>query len=1387
VNPTNPGKTINFLASPAVKKYPDFFAPFRAFGFDLSSEFNGTLFRLPLRSVEQAARSRLSSSPQTGADLEGFLREFAELIPSCLLFLKSLIRIELSVWNEGNDKEDVFFTSSCKLTEESRKMRDAIPSLLAQVASGSIPPYPYQETDVDVVIESVTTLNGAQTSVAQRYLVCSNLGGSNATSTALNPASSALRFVPFASVACALNTFDSSDSFEPIKGRAFCFLPLPTHTGLPVHVNGAFELSSNRRDVWFGDDMAGEGLLRAQWNKVLLEDVAVPAYLRLLELASAHLSPAHQMQLWPVKSSGGPWDWISAGVFAGSVDRNVLYSPGSKAWIPPRNVIFLDSPAFFGDAVVRETVLRILCDMNTNVVNQHSSMMECFKAVAGFVPLCSEPILLINLLQKHKPSLSYADATCLLPFLFQATSSTSFDFSSLISLRILPVFGDAVVAVPCKGDPKPCVLVSEHVMPIVARSDLLHAVVGWERAGVKDVFVSDALQAVCEVRPLMPCDLPLVLRGVLGEKCRNQGEVRWEGLVDRAWLEGFWDKVLKQGAEWVSACAEWPIFPVTSTMGLLLCRSEAKSSRILNQVPQVDANVLEALMLLGVRFADSSLIHASFEAWSPFFCDSSSGILAAMVHCFDSIQAMNQRVRSLVSSIPASLVAFRSLMLGQKLVILSNGDVLSPLDLPIHQTATSQLCALDPAFNVLPPSKVPVSLLSKCFVVVSSDAEAAAYGILGLKSITRAAWYRQHFLPSLSGFVAADRDEAVLEMLERLAELCREDATYEEHLRGCAFLSSGSQELKLVTDLYDPAQSELAGLVDAEKEYPGAAFRREDVLGVLRRLGLRRSLDKDAVLRAAETISKSEGPSRKPSGAKLFAYLDSQLPLVSALLSDQDVCDCLRMIDWIPVDDAPPLSWLPVSTRNKALGVAAPVVVRPVQDACLVSFSHALCSVTARSESLRRLLQWDIPPPSRLVAAQLMKLADVVNKLPSEANVTYSDVLGQYRFILAHLDQARQQSTNSLLPGWQEAKSPEGKTYYVNPAQAKTQWERPTAQGCGEFTSVIAVLNDLEQPLVLISKTHAGIKHPLFVPPRFVAFNPVFESPPFLNRFPSDLEAYSEVFKALNVKQGFIIEDLLKSLSVAAAEYGSSPIPAETRPSVVRTILSLFPEVSALLEGADVMKSIQPPEEQQESHLALKQKIASLELKFDLAPPSRVFVLDESGHLIPANALNVDDAPWLSASLRQSASARFVHGDVVPNVAIALGCTSLRTALIGGSVALKSLPCNGHSQTEDILANRSAGDNGMLLELMEAADVLGARSMHVMLDCRPHPNIRLLDPRCSGCQGPALVLFFPNTVLTVEHICRMLGRNEGDQPLFALSSSDLISRYLLCSSLYSDV
>jgi len=52
-------------------------------------------------------------------------------------------------------------------------------------------------------------------------------------------------------------------SYPRINGQAFCFLPLPVHTKIPMHLNAYWELSSKRRDIWKGDDTTGEAKLRS--------------------------------------------------------------------------------------------------------------------------------------------------------------------------------------------------------------------------------------------------------------------------------------------------------------------------------------------------------------------------------------------------------------------------------------------------------------------------------------------------------------------------------------------------------------------------------------------------------------------------------------------------------------------------------------------------------------------------------------------------------------------------------------------------------------------------------------------------------------------------------------------------------------------------------------------------------------------------------------------------------------------------------------------------------------------------------------------------------------------------------------------------------------------
>ena len=60
ITSSNPGKRINFVDSPAAAEHPDQFAPYKVFGCDTKSFFQGTLFRFPLRTEAHAQTSRIS-------------------------------------------------------------------------------------------------------------------------------------------------------------------------------------------------------------------------------------------------------------------------------------------------------------------------------------------------------------------------------------------------------------------------------------------------------------------------------------------------------------------------------------------------------------------------------------------------------------------------------------------------------------------------------------------------------------------------------------------------------------------------------------------------------------------------------------------------------------------------------------------------------------------------------------------------------------------------------------------------------------------------------------------------------------------------------------------------------------------------------------------------------------------------------------------------------------------------------------------------------------------------------------------------------------------------------------------------------------------------------
>ena len=89
-----------------------------------------------------------------------------------------------------------------------------------------------------------------------------------------------LGMLPRGGVACLLSSSRSVEQQDGKVGKAYCFLPLPFKTDLPVYINGHFALDHEaRRNLW-RDEAGG---YRSDWNKALLRDVITSCYLTLLD------------------------------------------------------------------------------------------------------------------------------------------------------------------------------------------------------------------------------------------------------------------------------------------------------------------------------------------------------------------------------------------------------------------------------------------------------------------------------------------------------------------------------------------------------------------------------------------------------------------------------------------------------------------------------------------------------------------------------------------------------------------------------------------------------------------------------------------------------------------------------------------------------------------------------------------------------------------------------------------------------------------------------------------------------------------------------------------------------------------------------------------------
>ena len=259
------------MEEPLLTENYDQFEPFHEI-FDCSlsqgNHFRGTLFRFPLRTEPSKLSSKVYTKSMVNALFESFQNEASVI----LHFLKNIDCIRLY---ERESRGALHHIYSVKVSDDSKaEVRRKRKELTANIT----PDWDFTAKSAFYTLE-VEEHGEGKDCKKRKWFMANQVGTNEGQLIALGKE---LKLLPWIGMAFPID----SNHCGSHGGRIFCFLPLPPdadcRTGLPVHVNGYFGLTDNRRSLkWPGPDCQNDDT--AEWNRLLLRKVGSCVYVSLIE------------------------------------------------------------------------------------------------------------------------------------------------------------------------------------------------------------------------------------------------------------------------------------------------------------------------------------------------------------------------------------------------------------------------------------------------------------------------------------------------------------------------------------------------------------------------------------------------------------------------------------------------------------------------------------------------------------------------------------------------------------------------------------------------------------------------------------------------------------------------------------------------------------------------------------------------------------------------------------------------------------------------------------------------------------------------------------------------------------------------------------------------
>nr|XP_682866.7 sacsin [Danio rerio] len=289
----DPGIKLDPFQERLCKRFPGQFKPYEGiFDCDLSVRnskraYNGTLIKLPFRTQEEAETSKISSKVYDEQRILSFINHLTDNSQSHVLFLKTVTSMSLQIVPKTASTPPLSDQIQTPLKISREVLNSFLVSndtLLQKLKSNfrniDIPWHKITDASTAHIVKIVQ--EHSEKSLTQYWLLYSCFGSQESLQMfqRKNEQDHVFSF-PIGGIAVPLQKEGKTKAWSPDKslsGQAFCFLPLSIETGLPVHVNGTFAITSNRKNLW-------EKGVKSEWNKALLKDAVTSAYITtLLEL-----------------------------------------------------------------------------------------------------------------------------------------------------------------------------------------------------------------------------------------------------------------------------------------------------------------------------------------------------------------------------------------------------------------------------------------------------------------------------------------------------------------------------------------------------------------------------------------------------------------------------------------------------------------------------------------------------------------------------------------------------------------------------------------------------------------------------------------------------------------------------------------------------------------------------------------------------------------------------------------------------------------------------------------------------------------------------------------------------------------------------------------------